>query len=126
MTGLQRVAQLAGWVFVVIAIWGALLTGTSMEPDPGRAPLLWGLFPVNFLHNLVHMLLGVWGIAASRSAGGARTYVLGAGIIYLVLAVLGVVAPSGFGLVPLGGHGIWLHALFGVGLLVASATRRLR
>jgi hypothetical protein len=36
----------------------------------------------------------------------------------LLLALLGLLTPSGFGLVPLGGHDIWLHAVIG-GILTA-------
>lgn len=122
MTAIQRVAQVFGWIFVVIAIWGALLTGTSMNADLATAPRLWGLFPVNFAHNLVHLLFGLWGIAASRSAAGARIYTIWAGVIYLVLAVLGLFVPEGFGLVPIGGNDIWLHLVLGVLLLAAGLT----
>lgn len=128
MTTIQRIVQLFGWIFVVIAIWGAVITGTSMDPDPATAPRLWGLFPVNLLHNLVHLGLGMWGIVAARSYGGARAYALVAGAIYLVLAVLGVLFPHGLGLVPLGGNDIWLHLVLGAILLttgiVAAARAR--
>lgn len=120
MTAVQHVARLVGWLFVLIAIWGAVLAGTSMEADPALAPRLWGLFPVNFLHNLVHLLVGLWGISASRTADAARFFATGAGVVYLLLALLGLVFPSGFGLVPLGSHDIWLHALLGVALLAAG------
>lgn len=122
MTTIQRVAQVFGWLFVVIAIWGALLTGMSMDADLSTAHRLWGLFPINFLHNLVHLGLGLWGIAASRSHPGARSYALLAGGIYLVLAVLGVFIPEGLGLVPIGGNDVWLHAVLGAVLLLAALT----
>lgn len=122
MTTIQRIARVLGWVFVVIAIWGALLTGTSMNADLATAPRLWGLFPVNFLHNLVHLGIGMWGIVASRSHHSARAFAVLAGALYLLLALLGVVFPDGLGLVPLGGNDIWLHVLFGVVLLVAGLT----
>lgn len=122
MTTIQRIAQVFGWLFVVMAIWGALLTGMSLDADLSTAERLWGLFPVNFLHNLVHLAFGLWGIAASRSAAGARSFALLASGLYLVLAVLGVLIPEGFGLVPLGGNDIWLHAVLGVALLVAALT----
>jgi hypothetical protein len=122
MTAVQRVAQLSGWLFVLIAIWGAVVTGTSMEADPATADRLWGLFPVNFVHNLVHLLIGLWGLSAAKSFEPARTYAVGAGALYILLAVLGVFFPAGFGLVPLGGNDIWLHALLGVALLLAGVT----
>lgn len=120
MTTIQRIVQLFGWIFIVIAIWGAIVTGTSMNPDPATAPRLWGLFPINFLHNLVHLLLGMWAVVAARSYSGARSYALLAGALYIVLAVLGVFSPHGFGLVPLGGNDIWLHLVLGAILLVAG------
>src|SRR4028119_188172 len=52
---------------------------------------LMGLFPVNVLHNLVHLAFGVWGLAAYRSATGARAYARGVAIIYAVLAVSGLI-----------------------------------
>lgn len=122
MTTIQRIAQVFGWIFVVIAIWGAFVTGTSMNADMATAERLWGLFPINLLHNVVHLALGIWGIAASRSASGARSYAVLAGALYIVLAVLGVFFPEGFGLVPIGGNDIWLHAFLGVALLVAGLT----
>ncbi len=122
MTTIQRVAQVFGWVFIVVAIWGAAITGTSMDADMATADRLWGLFPVNFLHNLVHLAFGVWGLIASRSHAASRSYALLAGALYIVLAVLGLFFPDGFGLVPLGGNDIWLHAFLGAALLVAGLT----
>ena len=40
---------------------------------------------MNLLHNAVHILFGLWGLAASRSLGGAVTYARGVAIIYAVL-----------------------------------------
>lgn len=120
MTTIQRIVQLFGWIFIVIAVWGAVLTGTSMNPEPATAPRLWGLFPINFLHNLVHLVLGMWAVVAARSYSGARSYALLAGALYIVLAVLGVFSPHGFGLVPLGGNDIWLHLVLGAILLVTG------
>lgn len=120
MTTIQHVARVFGWAFVVIAIWGAALTGTSMVADPEVAPRLWGLFPVNFLHNLVHLGFGLWGIWASRSDAGARVYTVAAGALYILLSVLGLFFEDGLGLVPLGGNDVWLHALLGIALLLTG------
>ncbi len=120
MTTLQRLAQVFGWIFVVIAVWGAAVTGLSMEADPAAADRLWGLFPINFLHNIVHLGIGMWGIVAARSHGAARSYAVLAGALYIILAVMGFFFPAGFGLVPLGGNDIWLHVILGAVLLVAG------
>ena len=124
MSTIQRVAQIFGWIFVVVAIWGFVVSGGSMEADPEMAPKVMGLFPVNVLHNLVHLAFGVWGIMAARSIAGAKTYALWAGVIYLLLTVLGFFIPTTFGLIPIGGNDIWLHALLGIALLGAWAAFR--
>ena len=123
MTTVQRVAQIFGVIFILVAILGFVATGMgNMEADPARAPHLVGLFPVNVLHNVVHLLLGIWGVAASRSYSGARSYARIAGVLYLVLAVVGVMVPNGFGFVPLGGNAIWLHAVLGLVLAGVGFT----
>jgi hypothetical protein len=75
-----------------------------------------GLFPVNLLHNIVHLLFGVWGLLASRSFGGARGYFRAVAIIYAVLTVMGLVPGlnTTFGLIPLYSHDVWLHALLAI------------
>jgi hypothetical protein len=50
-----------------------------------------GLFPVNILHNIVHLAIGVWGIVASRSVSGARLFGRGLAILYGLLAILGLI-----------------------------------
>lgn len=113
----RKFAGVMGIVFILVAVLGFLMPGgMSMEADPARAPHVLGLFPVNLLHNIVHLLFGLWGLAASRSLAATRTYGRVGAAIYLVLAILGFIAPSGFGLVPLGGHDIWLHLVLAAGL----------
>lgn len=121
---IKRVALVFGIVFLLVGIAGYLTPGgMGMAADPPAALLL-GLFPVNMLHNAVHVAFGVWGLAASRSFAGARNYARIGGVAYALLAVLGFVAPNGFGFVPLGGHDIWLHAVLGVALLAAGFTAK--
>ncbi|GAA0578470.1 DUF4383 domain-containing protein [Caenispirillum bisanense] len=110
-------ALILGIVFVVVGIAGfipafvvapATDAGLALDHGHGR---LFGLFPVNWLHNLVHLAFGVWGLVASRGFGGARGYARAVAVIYAVLAVMGLipVLRTTFGLIPLYGHDIWLH-----------------
>jgi hypothetical protein len=46
---------------------------------------LFGLFQVSILHNIVHLLFGIAGLAIARTAAQARTYLVFGGAIYLVL-----------------------------------------
>ena len=113
----QTAARVFGVVFLLVGVLGLVTTPFSMATD-----LLLGLFPVNVLHNLVHLAFGGWGLVASGSLGRATAYCRIGGIAYLTLAVVGLLTPTGFGLVPLGGHDIWLHAVLG-GILAAVGFR---
>jgi hypothetical protein len=111
---LRKVALVFGIVFILVGILGFVTPGgMAMEADPAPGHIL-GMFGVNLLHNVVHLLFGVWGIVASRSWGGAKSYLQIGGVAYIVLAVLGFVAPTTFGLIPIGGNDIYLHAVLGL------------
>jgi hypothetical protein len=110
----QTTARVFGGVFLLVGVLGLVTTPLSMAEA-----LLLGLFPVNVLHNLVHLAFGAWGLLAARTSGGATAYCRVAGIAYATLAVVGILTPAGFGLVPIGGHDVWLHAVLG-GLLIAA------
>ena len=120
MAPLRRFALILGAAFVVLGVSGFIpgITIGHNHPDvrvETGLGLLFGLFPVNVLHNLVHILFGLWGIAASKTAGAARTYGKVTFIAYSLLMVMGLVPAANlhttFGLVPLYGHIIWLHAV---------------
>ena len=117
---MQRLAQIFGWAFVLIGLAGFAATGGSMDANHLTAPRLFGVFPVNVVHNVVHLIFGAWGLAAVRSPGAARTYLLGAGFAYLVLAAFGVLMPDGLGMVPLGGNDVGLHIFLALGLLLSG------
>jgi hypothetical protein len=121
----KRIAMLFGVVFLLVGILGLFLTPTGMQMgiDPAGKPLL-GLFPVNLLHNVVHILFGVWGLLAARTFAGSVTFAKVGGIIYLLLAVVGLAAPTTFGLIPIGGNDVWLHCLIGLVLAGAGFTAR--
>jgi hypothetical protein len=124
MTVVQRVAQIFGIGFLLIALVGFVTAGTSMDPHAMTAPRALGLFPVNTLHNLVHLVFGLWGLLAARGIRASRNYAQVSGVAYILLAVLGFVAPDGFGLLPLGGNDILLHAIIGIPLAIVGFTAR--
>jgi hypothetical protein len=72
-----------------------------------------GLFPVNILHDSVHLLFGLWGVLAYRSFGAARFYARAVAIIYVLFAVMGLIPTldTALGFVPLFGNDVWLHLL---------------
>lgn len=108
--GLARtVAAVFGAIYVLVGIVGFVL----------QSPLL-GLFEVNALHNIVHILLGAILLYGSMSFAAAVQTTRGVGAVLLILGILGFVIPDGLGIVPLGGNDIWLHLATGAILLATG------
>jgi hypothetical protein len=80
---------------------------------------LLGVFEVSVLHNIVHLLFGLAGIAMARTVSGARLYLIGGGAIYLVLWLYGLVVgqDSAANFVPLNPADDWLHLVLGLGMI---------
>jgi hypothetical protein len=111
-------ARVFGAVFLVVGVGGFIPGITQPHEHPGLAVeaasgLELGLFPVNVIHNLVHIAFGVWGLAVAARADAARLYARVVAISYALLTVLGLIPATNtvFGLVPIYGHDVWLHAL---------------
>lgn len=106
---------LAGIAGFVPGLLRPATVGPPLAMEAGYGLLL-GLFPVNVLHNIVHLAIGAWGVASWRSFHGARMFARSLAIIYAILAVMGLITGLNtvFGLVPLFGHDIWLHAVTAV------------
>ena len=113
-------ALVLGIVFLVIGVAGFIPALLRPAPEPIAVDslhgLLFGLFPVNVLHNLVHIAFGIWGVVAYRGFAAARVYARVTAIVYAVLVVMGFipVLRTTFGLIPLYGHDVWLHALIAI------------
>lgn len=122
---------------VVFSLAG--LSGLFPAPPPPAAPpltvdhghgLALGIFPVNTLHNLVHLLFGVLGFAAARNViFSPRGYFQLVTIAYALLTLMGLLPATHttFGLVPIWGADVWLHlalaavaAYFGFGARVPA------
>ena len=121
----QTLALVFGVTFLGAGILGFIPGITSdlgdikFAGEESEAKLL-GLFQVSILHNIVHALFGV-GILMSRRWDSARTYLLGAGIIYVVLFVYGILVgnDSSANFVPINNADDWLHLGLAAGLLGA-------
>lgn len=99
--------------------------GSMSVAGHGSMALLLGVFQVSVLHNIVHVLFGIVGILAARTARGARLYLLVGGIIYAVLFVYGLFTagmadPANF--VPLNSADNVLHAFLAVAMIVLGAV----
>jgi hypothetical protein len=121
MRFIQKITAMFGVVFIAVALLGFITGGMSMDAHMSSAPRVAGLFPINAAHNAVHLVFGVWAIFAAKSAVSARRYCLLSGAIYLLLAGIGFVLPETFGLIPIGGNDITLHAVLGIALTAFGA-----
>jgi hypothetical protein len=118
----RNFALAAGVIYIIVGILGFIpglvrmpsVNAPEVEVTANYGYLL-GLFPVNILHTLFHLAIGVWGVIAARRPHAARRYAQSIAIIYGALTVLGLISAFDlntlFGLLPLHGHDVWLHGL---------------
>ncbi len=122
---MRELAFLVSIGFLVVGIAGFIPGITTHYSDMSFAghdsgAKLLGVFQVSVLHNLVHLLYGVAGILLSRTSSGARTFLVGGGLIYLVLTVYGVLVSegSGWNFVPVNHADNLLHLGLGLGMVI--------
>jgi len=120
----QTLALVFGIAFLGVGVLGFIpgittnLGDIKFAGNDSPSELL-GILQVSILHNIVHLLFGIAGIALSRTWDSARTYLLGSGVIYLVLFVYGLIvsANSDANFVPINNADDLLHLVLGIGLL---------
>jgi hypothetical protein len=133
-------AMLVGAAFLAVGVLGFIPGITdhygsmSFAGHDSDAKLL-GLFEVSVLHNIVHLLYGLVGIAAGRGTSlMAQRFLIFGGAIYLALWVYGLAVgrESKANFVPVNNADNWLHLVLGLGMVVLGfalgrvTTRRLR
>lgn len=126
-SAVQIAAAAVGAVFFLVGILGfipGVTTDYDMLTGAGHhsgAKLL-GIFEVSVLHNVVHLLFGVAGLAMARMARSAQAYLIGGGIIYLVLWIYGMLIDqdSSANFVPVNDADNWLHFGLGVGMVAVG------
>jgi hypothetical protein len=114
----QSAATLTGLVFIALGILGFVPSITSSSiafAGEGSSAKLIGVFQVSDLQNIIHILLGLAGVALAKTTPGARQYLLGGGIAFLVLWALGIVNAGKW--IPVNAADDWLHLAIGVGLI---------
>ena len=122
-TPVQKAALAVSVVFVLVGVAGfipGLTTNydTLMFAGHESQAMLLGIFMVSILHNIVHLAFGVVGFLMSRTAHGAYWYLVGGGIVYLLLWLYGLVIDhdSAANFVPLNTADNWLHLLLAIGM----------
>jgi uncharacterized protein DUF4383 len=118
-TPVQSLAALVGVTFLVVGILGFVPGITTHYGDlsfagHGSGAKLIGLFQTSILHNLVHIAFGV-GILMAKTAEGARTYLIGGGVVYLIVWLIGLI--GGLEWLPVNTADNWLHFVLGLGMV---------
>jgi len=91
MTWPQALALAFGVIYLLVGIVGFFITGFSdFFAHNTEEKLL--IFEINGMHNVVHIVVGLAGIALSRTLAGARTYGWLLAIGYGAAFVYGLVA----------------------------------
>ncbi|MCO1582541.1 DUF4383 domain-containing protein [Crossiella sp. SN42] len=123
-TPVQTAALVVGVVFLLVGIAGfipGLTTNIDSLTFAGHhsGALLMGVFAVSVLHNLVHLAFGVAALVFARTTRGAALYLVGGGLVYLLLWFYGLVidhnGPANF--VPVNDADNWLHLVLALGMV---------
>jgi len=124
MTPLQTATAVVAAVFLLVGVAGFV---PGVTTDYGAMELaghesgamLLGVFQVSILHNVVHLVFGLAGLVLARSWEGARAFLLGGGMLYLLLFAYGLTVGDHekANLVPLNNADDWLHLALGAGMV---------
>jgi hypothetical protein len=112
---IHQFALIFGIIYLVVGVLGFLPGLVQPAPDapPVAADAIHGRLLGLFTINIVHVLIGAWGVLGWRSSSGAILFSRGVAIFYGLLAILGLIPVTNtlFGLVPIHDHDVWLHAV---------------
>jgi hypothetical protein len=128
-TPIQKAAAIVAIAFLAVGVLGFIPRVTTdfdrieFAGHESGAELL-GLFQVSVLHNIVHLGFGAIGLFAIRTAIAARNYLIGGGIVYLVLWVYGLIIDTSgdANFVPLNDADDWLHLGLGAAMILSGVV----
>ncbi|ADX72306.1 hypothetical protein Asphe3_11240 [Pseudarthrobacter phenanthrenivorans Sphe3] len=123
----QNVGIGVGIVLMLVGLLG-FIPGVTIEYSelrffgPDSQAMLFGVFQVSMLLNIVQVAIGATGWAMSRSEHGARNFLLGAGALYIVLAIFGlsVGVDSAANFLALNMLDNWTHLGLGIVMILAG------
>lgn len=107
----SKLAKLFGVIFLLVGVLGFV---------PGLTPNghLLGIFEVNTLHNIIHVLSGILALALSGSA--PKAFFKGFGIVYLLVTILGFIQTPILGLIGVNLADNLLHLVVSIAALAVG------
>jgi hypothetical protein len=121
----QLYALIFGAVLTVAGIVG-FFYNSDFTSDKSVRDAVFGILDVNGWHNVVHILTGILGLIVAANYAASRSYALGLGLIYLVVAIWGFIIGSGdsiLSIIPVNTEDNVLHLLIGIaGIAAGMAT----
>jgi hypothetical protein len=122
--GTRYFALIMGIAFLLIGVMGFIPAFVTQHADQHHLAVeqnhgyLLGVWPVNAVHNVVHIVSGLLGILAYSALGYSRLYAQTLAIVYGVVTIMGLIpqtwAQTTFGLMPIHGHDVWLHGVIAI------------
>ena len=117
----QTVALVFGAVYVLVGIIGFFVDSSGFADTEGGKIL--GLFEVNPLHNVAHLLIGAALLASSRALASARAVNTTVGAAYLLLGIVGLfILDSSANILALNAADNGLHLVSAALLLAVGAS----
>ena len=120
---MQRAALVMGSIFLLVGVLGftpGFTTGYGQMAFAGShsGALLLSVFTVSVVLNLVHVAFGIAGLSLARSWHDSRAFLVGGGVVYLLLWMYGLLVDlaSATSPVSLNEANSWLHLVLGVGM----------
>ncbi len=119
----KKAAMIFGVVLLAVGVLG-FVPGVTIENDEG-AKLLLGIFHVDTIHNIIHILTGLVALVASQATNYARMYFQVFGVVYALVAIIGFMqGDSVLNLFPINLADNFLHVLIAaVALYLGFGTK---
>ena len=115
---MQKLARVFGYVFVAVGVLGFVPGVTTADGQ------LLGIFQVDTMHNIVHLLTGVLALAAAMGTGAyVNLYFKVFGVVYALVTVLGFLSGSVLGMVTNGADNVLHLVIAAIALYVGFGKK---
>jgi hypothetical protein len=123
----QNVGMGVGIVLAVVGVLGFIPGITTLYSElrffgPDSRAMFLGLFQVSMLLNIVQLVIGATGVSMSRNGMGARNFLMGFGLLYIILSVYGLIVGVGSAanFLAFNTMDIWTLVVLGVAMIGAG------